>query len=126
MEMIIGGAYQGKTEYAKKEYPDLIWGEGSSLSREELFAAEGVLNFHEFIRREIKAGREVSDLAEALIRENPEVVLVSQEVGYGVVPIDAFDRKYREAVGRVCTRLAAYSHKVTRVACGIGMVIKND
>ena len=118
--MIIGGAYQGKTEYAKKEYPDLIWGEGSSLSREELFAAEGVLNFHEFIRREIKAGREVSDLAEALIRKNPKVVLVSQEVGY------AFDRKYREAVGRVCTRLAAYSHKVTRVACGIGMVIKND
>ena len=118
--MIIGGAYQGKTEYAKKEYPDLIWEEGSSLS------AEGVLNFHEFIRREIKAGREVSDLAEALIRKNPKVVLVSQEVGYGVVPIDAFDRKYREAVGRVCTRLAAYSHKVTRVACGIGMVIKND
>ena len=112
--MIIGGAYQGKTEYAKKEYPDLIWEEGSSLSREELFAAEGVLNFHEFIRREIKAGREVSDLAEALIRKNPKVVLVSQEVGYGVVPIDAFDRKYREAVGRVCTRLAAYSHKVTR------------
>ena len=94
MEMIIGGAYQGKTEYAKKEYPDLIWEEGSSLSREELFAAEGVLNFHEFIRREIKAGREVSDLAEALIRKNPKVVLVSQEVGYGVVPIDAFDRKY--------------------------------
>ena len=94
MEMIIGGAYQGKTEYAKKEYPDLIWKEGSSLSREELFAAEGVLNFH--------------------------------EVGYGVVPIDAFDRKYREAVGRVCTRLAAYSNKVTRVACGIGMVIKDD
>ena len=92
MEMIIGGAYQGKTEYAKKEYPDLIWKEGSSLSREELFAAEGVLNFHEFIRREIKAGREVSDLAEVLIRENPKVVLVSQEVGYGVVPIDAFDR----------------------------------
>ena len=56
MEMIIGGAYQGKTEYAKKEYPDLIWEEGSSLSREELFAAEGVLNFHEFIRREIKGG----------------------------------------------------------------------
>ena len=50
MEMIIGGAYQGKTEYAKKEYPDLIWGEGSSLSREELFAAEGVLNFHEFCK----------------------------------------------------------------------------
>ena len=52
--------------------------------------------------------------------------LSAQEVGYGVVPVDAFDRKYREAVGRVCTKLAAYSHKVTRVVCGIGTVIKDD
>ena len=42
------------------------------------------------------------------------------------MPVDAFDRKYREAVGRVCTKLAAYSHKVTRVICGIGTVIKDD
>ena len=53
------------------------------------------------------------------------MVIVSDEVGYGVVPIDAFDRKYREAVGRVCTELAGYSQRVTRVACGIGMVIKD-
>ena len=50
---------------------------------------------------------------------------VSQEVGYGVVPMDAFDRKYREAVGRVCTGLASKSKKVTRVVCGIGTVIKD-
>ena len=50
--------------------------------------------------------------------------LVSQEVGYGVVPMDAFDRKYREAVGRVCTDLASKSKKVIRVVCGIGTVIK--
>ena len=57
-------------------------------------------------------GKDVSDLAEKIICKNPDIVLVSQEVGYGVVPVDAFDRKYREAVGRVCTKLAAYSHKV--------------
>ena len=60
-----------------------------------------------------------------IISRNPELVIVSQEVGYGVVPVDAFDRKYREAVGRVCTKLAAYSSKVTRVVCGIGTVIKD-
>ena len=63
-------------------------------------------------------------LAEDLIRVNPDLILVSDEVGYGVVPIDAFDRAYREVVGRICTKLAAYSHRVTRVACGIGTVIK--
>ena len=73
----------------------------------------------------MKDGKEVSELAENLIRCNPDVILVSDEVGYGVVPIDAFDRAYRENVGRICTKLAAYSDKVTRVICGIGTVIKH-
>ena len=88
--------------------------------------AEGILNFHAFIRREMQKGKNVSELAEQLISCNPDVILVSDEVGYGVVPIDAFDRAYRETVGRICTKLAAYSSEVTRVVCGIGMVIKHD
>ena len=74
----------------------------------------------------MKDGRDTGNLAAELIQRNPEVVLVSDEVGYGVVPVDAFDRAYRERVGRICTELASYSKKVVRVVCGIGMVIKND
>ena len=126
MEMIIGGAYQGKTEYARKQYPQLRWSDGGSVTEEELMNAQGVTGFQQYIRSELENGKDVSDLAEKIICKNPDIVLVSQEVGYGVVPVDAFDRKYREAVGRVCTKLAAYSHKVTRVICGIGTVIKDD
>ena len=25
MKMVIGGAYQGKTDYAKQAYPNLVW-----------------------------------------------------------------------------------------------------
>ena len=25
MKMVIGGAYQGKTDYAKQVYPNLVW-----------------------------------------------------------------------------------------------------
>ena len=126
MEMIIGGAYQGKTVYAKKEYPLLNCADGDKVTEEELMRAQGVTDFQKYIRRELEKERDVSELAEQIILKNPDVILVSQEVGYGVVPVDAFDRKYREAVGRVCTKLAAYSHKVTRVVCGIGTVIKDD
>lgn len=126
MEMIIGGACQGKADYAGKQYPQISWKNGADLDRTTLFQAAGVISFHEFIRKELMEGHEVSSLAEELIANNPEIILVSDEVGYGVVPVDAFDRKYREAVGRVCTTLASYSKKVTRVVCGIGMVIKND
>ena len=125
MEMIIGGAFQGKSAYAKEAHPEITWKNGADLEEEELMKAGGVLDFQEYIKKELKAGRDVSELAETLWKNNPDIVLVSQEVGYGVVPMDAFDRKYREAVGRVCTVLAARSSKVTRVICGIGTVIKH-
>lgn len=125
MEMIIGGAFQGKSSYAKEHYPGIVWMSGDILTEEKLFTADGVLGFHEYIRKEMKAGKDVSGLAGRLIRENPNVILVSDEVGYGVVPVDAFDRAYREAVGRICTELAAFSTRVTRVVCGIGTVIKD-
>lgn len=125
MEMMIGGAFQGKADLAKKTYPGIRWVRGEEISEKELMEAQGVLGFHQFIKKQLEQEREVKDLAAALIRNNPDIILVSDEVGYGVVPVDAFDRAYREAVGRVCTELASYSKKVTRVVCGIGTVIKN-
>lgn len=125
MEMMIGGAFQGKADLAEKAYPGIRWVRGEDVTKEELMKAQGVLGFHRFIKKEMKEGRDVKDLAEELIRNNPDVILVSDEVGYGVVPVDTFDRAYREAVGRVCTKLAAGSKKVTRVICGIGTVIKD-
>ena len=125
MEMIIGGAFQGKTAYAKEKYPDITWASGADVTEEELWNAQGILGFHEYIRKALKEGHDIQKLAVNLIAKNPEVILVSDEVGYGVVPMDAFDRAYREAVGRVCTELASYSKKVTRIVCGIGTVIKD-
>ena len=125
MEMIIGGAFQGKTDYAKAQHPKIHWKDGRKIKKEELLDAEGVLNFQEYIRNSLLAGEEIQTLASWLTEKNPDIILVTQEVGYGVVPMDAFDRKYREAVGRVCTELAVKCSKVTRVVCGIGTVIKN-
>ena len=39
-------------------------------------------------------------LAEELIRKNPEVILVSDEVGYGVVPVDAFSESLPGGCGK--------------------------
>lgn len=125
MEMIIGGAFQGKEALARREYPGISWVEGSQASEEELLSAQGVLGFEKYIEKELSAGRDVTQLADKLWEKNPGVVLVSCEVGYGVVPVDAHQRAYRESVGRVCTALASRSSRVIRVICGIGTVIKD-
>lgn len=125
MELIVGGAFQGKLNYARELYPDVVWVDGRLCTLEEMCQLPGIYNFHLFIKKCILAGEDILDLPDILMEKNPNIILISNEVGYGVVPISDFDRAYREGVGRVCTKLAARASKVTRVVCGIGTVIKD-
>ncbi|MDO5390627.1 MAG: bifunctional adenosylcobinamide kinase/adenosylcobinamide-phosphate guanylyltransferase [Eubacteriales bacterium] len=125
MELIIGGAFQGKLNYARELYPDVVWVDAKSCTLEEMCQIPGIFNLHLFIKKQIMEGKDISGLPDILEEKNPNMIIISNEVGYGVVPVSAFDRVYRENVGRICTKLAAKSSKVTRVVCGIGTVIKD-
>ena len=59
-----------------------------------------------------------------LYEKNPSVVIISNELGCGVVPVERFDRMWREMVGRMCVCAAGYSDEVVRVVCGLGMKLK--
>ena len=109
MKLYIGGAYQGQEELARQENPD-----------GELFE-----RFHETIREKVQQeGQDASAFAEKFCREHPDAVVVSDEVGSGVVPMEAEDRAFREAVGRVLCVIARNAEQVTRCVCGIGVRIK--
>ena len=98
------------------------WIDGKDCKETDIFTCKAIYGFHEYIRNVKEEQRAV--LADKLIHQNPEIVLVSDEIGYGLVPIDAADRCYREQVGRICTELAAFSDEVVRVVMGIGTKIK--
>lgn len=127
MILIIGGAFQGKKEYAKKTFglKEEEFVDGACCGEEELYQAKAVLHLHEFVRRNLKEGRNIEGMAERILQKNPSVILLCNELGSGVVPVEAFDREWREATGRLCCRLAAEAEEVHRVVCGIGMVIKH-
>lgn len=129
MKMIIGGAFQGKYQYAQKNFEIEKWIDGETCQAEEIFDCQGVNHFHEYIRRQMQKGNgwenKLDSLAEEIIKKNPDILIVSDEVGYGVVPMDQFQREYRERVGRICTELATFSTQVHRVVCGVGTVIKS-
>lgn len=126
MELIVGGAYQGQLAYAQKRFPEIEWLDGSLCKKEELFQGQGVYDFQELIRRQMQAGDELTDFAKELWEKNPDLIIVTNEVGSGVVPMERFWRDYREKTGRICTELAAVSLRVHRVVCGIGTVIKEE
>ena len=108
MKLYVGGAWQGQDELARVENP----------------GAEIWLDFHESIREAVLRGEDPRAFARQVCEEKPDVVIVANEVGAGVVPMSAADRAFREAVGRALCIIAGHSVQVTRVTCGIGMKIK--
>lgn len=127
MKLIIGGAFQGKKDYVKQEFQmtDEEMTDGTEASYEEIFQCRCIYHFHEWVKKGLQEGWDFENLENQIFEKNPEIILISNELGYGVVPVEAFDRKYRESTGRICTRLAEKSSQVIRVICGIGTVIKD-
>ena len=56
--------------------------------------------------------------------EGRERVLTADEIGCGIVPLEPFERDYREREGRFCQRTAAQAREVYRILCGLEMRLK--
>lgn len=126
MKLVIGGSFQGKKRYASTQYQvsEDQWADGSTCDMEKVFSAGAVDHFHEFIRNQMNLKKNLMEMTQEIIKRNPNLILVTDEVGYGIVPMKKEEREWREACGRVCTILASEADEVVRVCCGIGTKIK--
>jgi Adenosyl cobinamide kinase/adenosyl cobinamide phosphate guanylyltransferase len=119
MDLIIGGAYQGKLTYARARY---------GLSDGDIFecGADGepdvsrrcVCHLEEYVLSCVRRG------VEPACAFRPDAVLICRDVSCGIVPMDAECREWREAVGRFLNRLSAQAEHVTRVFCGLPLALK--
>lgn len=137
MKLIIGGAFQGKLEYAKAEYGIADgWIDGADGAPEAIEGCRGIFHFEAWVRRLLQEQEEkepaweltvetfAEKVADRLYEKNPGLLVVTRELGCGIVPVDPADRKYRETHGRICTGLAKHADEVVRVICGVGMKLK--
>lgn len=67
---------------------------------------------------------EVDGLLAAYAAGNAEWIIVSNEVGLGIVPAYPLGRVYRDALGRANQRLAAQADRVLFMVAGLPMTVK--
>lgn len=66
----------------------------------------------------------VSDLVDAYAHSARPVVVVSDEIGFGVVPESAETRRFRDELGRLNQAFASVADEVTLVVAGIPLRLK--
>ncbi len=102
---VVGGAYQGKYEFA-------------------LTLGLPVINkLQAKIKELLLQGADVRSEVMKLI-DQKDCVVVCDEIGCGIVPLKKEDRDYREIVGRIACELAKKADAVYKVEAGIALKIK--
>lgn len=120
MRFYFGGAGNGQEQLAQHECDC----KPKRCTPEEALCAPAIADFHLVIYEVLKAGDDAQVFTKHLIEQNPDAVVVSDEIGLGIVPIDPFERRWREETGRALCLLAAQASHVTRVYCGIPRRLK--
>ncbi len=105
--LYIGGAGQGKYALARR-----IHGVQAPI----------VDALHARVRDVLAQGGDPMALLPALQGQ----IVLCDEVGCGIVPLERAERDWREAVGRLCCALAAHADLVVRVTAGLPQVLKGE
>lgn len=116
MELVLGGAWQGKLTWTAKTY---------GLESEDLC---------DLALCDPVPGKRCYYHLEALTRRHADcsrffpcfqnAIVIAREIGSGVVPLDAEMRAWRERHGSFLQKLAQESAHVTRIFCGLPEVLK--
>lgn len=104
MDLITGGLYQGQDNYIKENY-------------------KNSLELYSFVRNQFMKKLDEEEIVALVLSQNVEVIN-ALEIGAGMIPVDSFERDFREVYGRIVCRLSMKANKVIRMVCGIAVVIK--
>lgn len=121
MILLVGGEGAGKRTFAQRTLGiDSACMIDASALAGDTEDALAIMHVQELVRV-----RQPEEAMSWLAAHHPDVVMID-EVGCGVVPIDAGERAWRERSGRLGCLLAERADTVVRLVCGLPQMLKGE
>ena len=126
MKLVIGGYANGKLDYVLGRPEAQAYRVYDGCLPEEAEWLEQVIIDHLnlWIKKQLEEQQNPEQRLDEFLKQCPDCILISDEIGNGIVPMDAFEREYREKTGRILIELAKQADEMVRVVCGIGQKLK--
>lgn len=153
MELYIGGFAQGKLEYvqnkkaeeaisiamvidcAQSDYQKTLQSIDNKIKNENA-DVNNIANvndiviinhLHLWVKDLLREGMEEAAVQSTIlswVAKHPNTILICDELGNGIVPLEKMDRIWREQTGRLMIELAKQAERVERILCGLGQRLK--
>ena len=120
MILIIGGAYQGKLDFAKESFGLLETDVFTCTAGEVDFSKRCIYHIETFtysVPDPVGYFKSKRDQWE-------NSILICEDIFCGVVPMGAENRAWRQRTGRLCQYLAEEADQVSRIFCGLEQSLK--
>lgn len=120
MILIIGGAYQGKLDFAKEAF---------GITDAEVYTCtSGEIDFSKRCIYKLEDFTYEHQDPVAYFQANKELwqnsILILQDIFCGVVPMGAENRAWRQRTGRLAQYLSKEAAQVSRIFCGLEQRLK--
>ena len=128
MDLIFGGAYQGKLDYAKAKYnlsEDDIYFCSEDNARID-FSKRAVYGMEKFLLACIKEEKDPAQEFEKIYEDLADKIVICTDISQGLVPVEPKLRLWREETGRAMVKAAKGADTVTRVFAGLPLILKTS
>lgn len=124
MVLVIGGAYQGKLDYAKSAF-GITDREVYTCTNVNIdFSRRCIYAIEEFTLACVHSGFDAVQYFETCHDEWQDSILICQDITCGVVPLGRDMRTWRDVTGKLCQYLAGEAKQVSRIFCGLEQKLK--
>ena len=126
MNLIIGGAFQGKLDYAREKYH--FTDSDIYLCQEHTpeidFLKPCINHLEEFTLACVRAQVDPVQYLKSHWEDARQTTFICMDISSGVVPLGKEMRMWRNETGKVCQYLSREAASVTRIFCGLEQKLK--
>lgn len=124
MVLIIGGAYQGKLDFAREKFKlqdrDIYTCSGEKPD----FSCPCIYGLEKFVLYCVQKNIDPRAYFEERRKLWEQSIIICEDIFCGVVPLGAETREWRQETGKLCQYLSAEATQVSRIFCGLEQRLK--